>query len=113
MRLTELYQETPGDSFTHDGVKYDINKVFKAVDKDPVVYFNVADLEWMLDEASDEERTVDADLTAPILCALWKHKWAVIDGFHRLQKAHAEKVKQLPGKVVMQDVLSKYKLDKD
>lgn len=102
MILSELYQEEPTGTFTHDGAEYNLNKLFKLVDADPIAYFKVADLAWILKE---DKRTDDADLKTPILVTVWKHKWVVLDGAHRLQKALDQKVEQLPGKIVSHDML--------
>lgn len=106
MKLFELYQEEPTSTVSHDGTEYDLNALFKIVDKDPVAYFNVADLKWIL----SEDRTTDADLEAPVLVTIWDHKYVVLDGEHRLRKAVKEKVQQLPGRFVSPDQLKKAKI---
>ena len=106
MKLFELYQEEPNSTVTHDGTEYNLNTLFKLVDKDPVAYFNVSDLKWIL----TEDRTSDADLEAPVLVTIWDHKYVILDGGHRLRKAVKEKVQQLPGRFVSPDQLKKAKI---
>jgi len=110
MKLFELYQETKGGSFTHDKQKYDINTVFRLVDKNPVSYFKVADIEWILAEDNDAARVKSADLNAPLLMTIWKRKWVVLDGVHRLQKAIDMEVEYLPGRIVSQEQLEESKV---
>jgi len=110
MLLSELYQEHKGSSFTHDGEKYDLNKVLKAVDKDPEEEFDVDELKWVLDyDSPDDKRVRKADLTTPILVTRWEGKLVAIDGLHRLQKAVDEGRKKLPGKMVSKKVLNSAK----
>lgn len=106
MKLFELYQEEPTSTVTHAGVEYNLNVLFKAVDADPVAYFNVSDLKWVL----KEDRVSDADLSAPMLITIWDHKYVVLDGEHRLRKAIKEKVQQVPGRFVSLDQLEKAKI---
>ena len=106
MILCEIYQEEPTSTVTHDGGKYSLNKLFKMVDADPVAYFNVSDLDWVLKES----RVSDADLNAPMLITVWNHKYVVLDGEHRLRKAIKEKVLQVPGRFVSPDQLEKAKI---
>lgn len=109
MKIIELYQEPKGGSFTHDKIKYNINIILKLVDKDPISYFKIADLKWILSE-DDAVRIKKADLNAPLLMTIWNHKWVILDGVHRLQKAINEKVDLLPGKIVSLAQLSKAEL---
>jgi hypothetical protein len=103
------YREEEGSSFTHDKVTYDLNKVLAMVEKQPLAYIKVEDLKWMLSESSDEERTANADLKAPILVTEWNHKWVTVDGFHRVKKAVIKKVKELPARIVSAEQLEKAK----
>lgn len=98
--ITEVYQEEPGGSVTHDGARYDLNKLLQAADGSPIAYFKVSDLEWVLTELSDKERVQQADLNAPLLVTEWHGRWVILDGEHRLRKALKEKTIFLPGKVV-------------
>lgn len=103
------YQEEAGGTVTHDGSKYDLNKLFKLTDKQPKAYFKVKDLEWIIKE-DEQDRIDDADLSSPILVTEWKNKWVVLDGFHRLLKAVNEKVEELTGRVVSAEQLEQVKV---
>lgn len=104
------YQEEPGGSVSHDGSKYDLNMLFKATAKQPLAYLKIADLEWILEEGDDEERTEAADLKSPILVTEWKNKWVVLDGFHRLQKAVSKDIEELAGRIVSAEQLEQAKV---
>jgi hypothetical protein len=104
LKAFEAYQEEEGGSFTHDGKEYDLNKLFELTQDFPLAYFFVGDLKWILDE-DDQERTLDADLNAPILVTQWQDKWVVLDGVHRLAKAISIQQSHLPGRFVTMDQL--------
>lgn len=106
MLLAELYQEHRGSSFTHDGQKYDLNKVLNAVDDTPVDMFKVADLRWILKHTDvDEDRVKKADKSKPVLVTKWRNKLVVVDGAHRLTKAVQSGDTEMRGKIVTSDVL--------
>lgn len=108
MKLFELYQERNGGSFTHDGHDYDLNRVLKAVEDDPVKHYNVSDLEWVLKYTkTDANRVKKADATTPILVTRRDGELVAIDGAHRLTKAVEDGIEKLPGKYVSADVLDK------
>lgn len=105
------YREEKGSSFTHNKKKYDLNCVLEKVDDAPINNMSVSDLDWMIKEASlemtddDKKRIEKADLSTPILIADHKGRPAVIDGMHRLTKAHMNGVKCLPTKFVSDQIL--------
>lgn len=110
VRLDE-YHEEKGGSFTHDGDKYDLNALFKLTAKEPLAFFKVKDLKWILPETElDPERVEKADVSAPILVTEYKHKWVVLDGAHRLARAVKDKLDELPGRFVSVEQLKDIKL---
>lgn len=112
MLLIELYQEQKGSSFTHDGVKYDLNKLLKRVDNKEVTDYDVSELKWVLkDTKVKAERVTKADLSKPILVTKWHKKLVAVDGAHRLTKAVQQKVKQLPGKYVTKEDLKAVEIE--
>jgi hypothetical protein len=110
MLLVELYQERKNSTFTHDDVEYDLNKVLKAVDEQPVEKYRVSELKWILKHTSvDKERVKKANKRTPILVTKWKNKLVVLDGAHRLTKAVENGDSELSGKYVTKEVLKKAK----
>lgn len=101
-----IYQEESGSTFTSDGVNYDLNKIFKAVAKEPIGSIAVSKIKWVLDYATPDVSRVDkADLDAPILVTLYQRKELVVDGLHRLAKAVKEKKTHLPFRRVSERIM--------
>lgn len=111
MKLDEFYQEEPGGSFTHDGVKYLLNPLFKFTESLPVITIPTSRLSWIIDPEQIEEFKY-ADTSIPILVVPWKNKLVVIDGFHRLLKAVDENIPYLPAKMVPLHLLHYLRVDK-
>lgn len=106
MLLIELYQEHRGSTFTHDGHKYDLNKVLKAVEDTDIEKFKVSELKWVLKHTDvDEDRVDAADKSKPILVTKWKGKLVAVDGAHRLTKAVRSGDNEIRGKLVTQKQL--------
>lgn len=105
---TQVYQEEAGGTFGSDGKAYDLNRIFRAVAKDPVLTIEVSKLVWVLSfdkTETNEKRDRQADLSAPLLVTLHKGKELVVDGGHRLRKAVKLGVKTLPYRRVSAQVL--------
>ena len=104
-----MYQESEPSTFTHDGKQYDLNTVFKCVDKNNVTKVAVSELVWVLPHTMiDEDRLKKVDLTIPILVTMdAKKRIVVIDGAHRLTKAVNDGVLSLPAKWVSKTILKK------
>ena len=100
------YRE-PG-SFTHDSTLYDLNKALQRSDTKRTEHLSVKDLSWVLSHASpDPTRMEKADLSAPILVAPdSRGRPTVVDGLHRLAKAHQNKVETLPSKTLSEQDLA-------
>ncbi len=122
----ELYQEHEGDSFGHDGVDYDINKIFKVAHEQEVSHIPVSDLAWNLEHSkmmSDTgelvcgscytmkgnkiehaDRVSKADLTQPIIVLKTEDgKFLSVDGVHRIEKALNAGVEILPVKIISKE----------
>lgn len=111
MLLFELYQESKGSTFTHDGVDYNLNKVLKAVDDTEIHMYDVSSLKWILKYTEvDPERVKTAKVSKPILVTDYEGKKATIDGAHRLTKAVEAGTEQIRGKYVSAAVLTKSKV---
>lgn len=94
------YQEENGSTFSSNGKVYDLNAIFKAVQHQPVLRINVAQLVWVLKhvqlDKDDGARIAQVDLSVPILVTLDEGKELVVDGLHRLVKAQRDGVPVLP-----------------
>ncbi len=84
--------------FSSNGKKYDLNIIFAAVAKDPILSIPISRLVWVLDyvEVVDDPRIEAADISVPILVTFSRGKELVIDGLHRLLKAKDLNIKTLP-----------------
>jgi hypothetical protein len=108
--IREYYREEPLGNFTHDGTDYYLNPILERSAALPVEQFLVRDLDWIIDDADDEdtndvERITHADLSAPILVTHWRGRLVVLDGYHRLLKAKREGRAELPGKLIPEEWL--------
>lgn len=106
-----MYTEK-GGTFTYDKNEYNLETLLRDMHRVPVIEVAVSDLAWMLTESKDtsydKTRFKNADLSAPILVTCWQNRLAVIDGWHRLQKAVYEGVAILPAKMVTEEMLNKH-----
>lgn len=106
-----MYTEK-GGTFTYDKNEYNLETLLRDMHRAPVIEVAVSDLAWMLTESKDtsydKTRFKNADLSAPILVTCWQDRLAVIDGWHRLQKAVYEGVALLPAKMVTEEMLNKH-----
>jgi len=106
-----MYTEK-GSTFTYDKNEYNLETLLRDMHKEPVIEVAVSDLSWMLTESKntdyDKTRFKKADLSAPILVTCWQDRLAVLDGWHRLNKAVVEGVSLLPAKMVTEEMLNKH-----
>lgn len=101
----ESYREEPTSEFTHNGKKYNLNKVLAYIDSNSIQpkEFKVSDLSWVLQyDVPDQARVDKADLTKPIVVVEHYSETAgsslvAVDGLHRVAKAVQEGVKVLKG----------------
>lgn len=109
-RIVEVYQEENGSSFTHNGVEYDLNKLYRLTDKVHKVFYPVSRLEWILDfDEPDEERLKKKDSGLPLLITYSDGQWVTLDGLHRLTKAVRKGSKMVKVQVVLPNVLAQCK----
>lgn len=98
----EAYQEENSSSFTHDGVKYYLNPILEKAQRIKVTQLKLKDLAWNIENARfEEDRVRKADYSYPLV-VLSTVKWGyvVIDGTHRLIKAHRNGKKNIDAYVL-------------
>jgi GNAT superfamily N-acetyltransferase len=101
-----------GGSITHDGVKYDFDKVLAMAETKPTKQCPVSKLEWVLAyDEPDTTRLKNADISVPVVITKSNNgKLTVIDGLHRLAKAVDKNVNSLPVKYITNDELQSARL---
>jgi hypothetical protein len=110
MLLFELYQEEDDSSVTHNGQRYNLNKLLSITENFKTRPFKVDELKWILKyDKPDPKRMEEADTSVPIIVTYSNKKLVVIDGLHRLCKAIEKGLTHIEGKFVYKDVLEKCK----
>lgn len=105
---SDIYQESPTSTFTHDGKDYNLNQVLQAVSGRPVDDHSVEELKWVLDHTDTHPARINAaDTNTPVLVTNWNGKKTVVDGAHRLAKAIEEGRTSIPGRMVGDEDLQK------
>jgi len=111
---THPYQEEEGGTFESNGVRYDLNQIFRAVAALPILTIKVNRLKWVIDPHAqiDQARVDRADLDAPLLVTTMSNgRQLVVDGLHRLVKAVQKGVPALPYHRVSPQVLEDARID--
>lgn len=118
MRLYELYQESQGSVFTHDGQKYDLNALLIVTEHFEVHDVPVSEVIWVLEwDEADPARVAKANIQKPILVTWWKdedaddHKLVVLDGLHRIAKAQQSDLEYISARYVEAEDLKPCVLD--
>lgn len=110
-KKTSIYQEEPDSTVTHNGVEYNINKLYRLADQH-MKYVSVSDIDWVIPHLDlDKSRVERSDLSAPILITNDETRKVVLDGAHRLMKAHQNGIKTLPSIEVSSEDLIKAKMN--
>lgn len=95
------YQEEETSTFGHEGKQYRLNILLRAVHRRRIHDIAIEKLIWIFDHCKpDPERVAVANLQFPILVHFDKGRWVVVDGLHRLARAHAEQRLLMQTKVV-------------
>lgn len=96
----------------HDGHNYDLNAIFSLVANKSVQNYSVGLLVWLLDyDTPRQDRVQAADITYPIIVTRWQGRLLVIDGIHRLAKAHRLGYQTIPGRYVTKAELDSAMID--
>lgn len=100
------------NTFTHDGVEYDLDIVRKEVKNLPRVLVKVSDMEWLLDECewSSEDAKRHAYLGRPVFVVMWQDKVCCVDGYHRLHRAARKGLERLPAIWVPDETMKRARL---
>lgn len=99
------YQEEAASSFTHWGVKYNLNDVLDMSEAIKPIPVSMQRLEWNVVKTLDPKRIAAADTTVPLIAIQEKGKVYVLDGNHRLVKLHNEQATQAMVKFITPDIL--------
>jgi hypothetical protein len=95
------------DSFTHDGLAYNLTTVRKLLRDHKSVLLPIDSLLWIHNhDTPREDRVVKAKLRYPLIVAKWNGRWVVVDGIHRLEKYRRLGITVIPVKEVTGDILS-------
>lgn len=101
------------NTFTHDGVEYDLDIVWSEMDKSlKTEIFKLDDLKWLIEEAvwDPDMRKRWPNMSYPILVVMWQGRPCCIDGYHRISNALEMGWKQLTGKWVPDEVMGKARI---
>ncbi|TSC51819.1 MAG: hypothetical protein LiPW41_766 [Parcubacteria group bacterium LiPW_41] len=103
----------------------------------PVVEFEIKDLIWNFDlplwgkdgeswnltpwdvinkapgSANQRKRVENVDMSYPILITKENERWLIIDGVHRLAKAHLDNQQTIRAKIISKDLIEKYPWNAD
>ncbi len=112
--LTEVvYQEEDDSTFTHFGVEYDLNKLLRLTHGQQPTMVPMGDLEWNLMNDLNADRVAVSDPSVPLLVTIEDGVVYVLDGNHRLVKAHRAGDTEMPVIIVDHDLLVKCALRDD
>lgn len=109
----ETYQEAEGDSFTHHGVRYDINDVFDMAEAIKPIKVKLASLVGNVKNTNelDPKRVAQADVSVPIIAIREEGRIYVLDGNHRLYKLYHDQATSIYVKFINQDILDIARMD--
>lgn len=115
--------------FSHNGGKYDLNKIFLLSEKIKVQNIELSKFDWLLNfdfytninnqlvcgscenYIAHRERLRNADITVPILVTIWEGKYLAIDGFHRIEKIHISNITNVPCKIIGYEEFEIYRIE--
>lgn len=106
------YQEEHSSTFGHQGRQYRLNTLLRLTHKRLNRALSINKLDWILEHAKPDPTRVDkADLKTPILVffdeSIDGGRWVVVDGLHRLARAHREGRMMMDTKYVLQHDLER------
>lgn len=107
-----MYTET-GSTFTHNGVEYDLNKIFKCVLNKKVRWIKIKSIDWIFKyDKPKKNRVLNADPNVPIIVMKWGNSWVIVDGLHRTAKQKLLGEDSIRCKVITEKELEKCEVNK-
>ncbi len=98
------------NTFTHDGVEYDLDYVLEKTRYLPIETFKLSELKWLIDEIGPPTDVRYPNLTRPILVVPYEGKVCCVDGYHRIWSALERGWEYLGGRWVSEKVLEEAKI---
>jgi len=98
----------PYDTFTHDGVVYNLTVVRYMLRSQPMFVLPINKLTWVLAfDTPDPERVRLSKHRYPLIVARdKKNRWTIVDGLHRLERYRQKGVKIVPVKLATPEILA-------
>lgn len=102
------------NTFTHDGIEYDLDIVWHATRELPSYPFKLSELKWLVDECIEDPDHARRypNMSKPILVVMWNGRICCIDGYHRIVNALEMNWEELRGRWVPDAVMEKARLKK-
>lgn len=104
---TKAYQEEGESIFESDGVKYDLNYIFRNTNLIRPSHISPLRLQWCIPNNLDPARVERADTDVPVLVTIYKGQLLVVDGAHRTKKALNKKLTVIPYILVPANTMKK------
>lgn len=103
------------NTFTHDGVEYDLDRVLHETRELPTYPFKLSELKWLIDECEPDPDHAKRypNMSRPILVVMWEGRICCIDGYHRICNALEMGWEELRGRWVPKHVMDKALIIKD
>lgn len=101
-------------TFSHNKQNYNLNKIFEYCNEIPVTELDITEFDWLLNHdfytmidgnlacgscenyLTHRNRLRKADISIPVIATIWKGKYLVIDGFHRIEKFYISNLEKVP-----------------
>jgi len=111
MLLYEIYREGKHSTFTHDGVKYSVDRLIRLTKDTETETVDISKLKWIIPVSSlEQKRVAKADLKYPIIVIKWHDKIVTLDGAHRVAKAVKQGKEKMQVKFATKSILDKCRL---
>lgn len=100
------------NTFTHDGVEYDLGLVWRLTQELPIEAFKLSDLKWLIDECVPDPDHAKRwpNMSRPILVVMWEGRICCIDGYHRICNAIEMGWEELRGRWVSDEIMKQARI---
>ncbi len=100
------------NTFTHDGVEYDLDLILYETREQPTYPFKLTKLKWLIDECIPDSDHAHRwpNMSRPILVVMWKDRICCVDGYHRICNALDMGWEELRGRWVSDELMEKAKI---